>query len=224
MNRENLALFCDEIIEKVYFGEPEHLDDGNYFLDCYYDMAVHIFGRYRLIFETKHYYMSIENSGIIKIDKTSPVESVLREGEMLDPCILVYEGDNSWVAVDYESTLFVGERLLSVAEIEGGFRLRFDDFELKLIPHFTSSTIPSIYPHDYCRVYGTERLIKKCSCGGIGELLLDFVSDYVVRCSKCKKSTWARMCAIDAINEWNAGELHCELPDIAIEQSFNQFS
>lgn len=54
-------------------------------------------------------------------------------------------------------------------------------------------------------------------CGGPGELLLDFVSDYVVRCQNCKKSTWTAMNAIDAIEVWNAGELHCDLQKFTIE-------
>ncbi len=65
---------------------------------------------------------------------------------------------------------------------------------------------------------GAERhLIRKCKCGGEVELLLDFVSYYIVRCKNCKQSTWAQMAAQDTIDEWNAGNLEYDLQDITIE-------
>ena len=203
-------MFCNETIEKVYLGQPEYHDEGNYFLDCYYDMTVHLCGQYRLILETASFFLSLESSGVIKLDKTGPIDSIAHDGEWIDPCIHVDEGfDDAWV--DYESTLFVGERLLSVTEIDSGYLLTFDDFELKLLPHLTDNDFPYYPPHSYSRVYGTERLIKKCSCGGTGELILDFVSDYGIRCNKCHRGTSANPCACDAIDEWNSID---ELPQI----------
>ena len=85
----------------------------------------------------------------------------------------------------------------------GYYMLRFDDFNLKVIPHTLNE---DDFPHlhntnhwSYNHVLGADRLLtQKCSCGGNGELLLDFVCDYVVRCKSCKKSTWAQMNAQDA--------------------------
>lgn len=54
-------------------------------------------------------------------------------------------------------------------------------------------------------------LTKKCECGGNPQLVMDFVDDYMACCKKCGKSTWASMNAIDAIEEWNAGEIGCVL-------------
>lgn len=50
--------------------------------------------------------------------------------------------------------------------------------------------------------------------GGEGELLLDFVSDYVVRCKGCGRSTRAEGFAICAIGDWNHGETPCECSGI----------
>ena len=195
-------MFCDEIIEKVYLGQPEYHDGGDYFLDCYYDMAIHLCGQYRLVLETENYYLSLETAGVIKLDKSGPLESIEKDGEWIDPCIHVDEEfDDVWV--DYESTLFVGERLLAVTEIEDGHLLTFDDFELKLFAHSSSDAFPHTNPHSYSRVYGTERLINKCPCGGTGELVIDFVSDYGIRCNKCHRGTSGNPCACDAIEEWN---------------------
>ena len=50
--------------------------------------------------------------------------------------------------------------------------------------------------------------------GGEGELLLDFVSDYVVRCKGCGRSTRAEGFAIRAIGDWNHGETPCDCSGI----------
>ena len=54
-------------------------------------------------------------------------------------------------------------------------------------------------------------------CGGEGEVLLDFVSDYVVRCKECRHSTYAEMQIRHAVENWNKGEVTCDLSNITIE-------
>lgn len=46
-------------------------------------------------------------------------------------------------------------------------------------------------------------LTRKCSCGGDGEMLIDFVDDFVVRCSKCHLSTHAYIKPETAAKHWN---------------------
>ena len=215
-------MFCDEIIEKVYMGEPEYHDvPGDFFLDCYYDMAIHLCGSYRLVLETEHYYLSVEAAGVIKLAKEGPVESIVKDGEWFDPSIHIDEGFDPWV--DLEATLFVGERLLSVSEIQGGYLLNFTDFKLKLLPHLSLNEFPCNGPHDYCRVYGMERLItRKCECGGTGELIIDFVGDYGIRCNQCHLGTYANQCVCDAIDEWNNGAGLIEIGYYP-EEEFTQF-
>lgn len=198
-------MFCDEIIEKVFVGEPKFHDSvGDLFLDCYYDMAIHLCGNYRYILETEHFYLSLETAGVFRHDKTGPVESIEKEGEWIDPSIQIDEGFDPWV--DIESTMFVGERLLSVSEIEGGFLLKFDDFELRLLPHLALNEFPCDSPHAYSRVYGLEHLItRKCTCGGTGEIIIDFVADFGIRCNKCHVGTYAHPCVCNAIDQWNDG-------------------
>ena len=222
--------FCDEPIIAVYECMGEYEDEGNSFLDCYHDLAYHVTEGHRLVLETEHFYLSLDVRGVSKCEKTSSIKEFEQPGEWLDPCIHELEEDESpwedekvespWV--DYESTLFVGERLLQVENTSGYYLLHFDDFDLKVVPHvLNEEDFPGLYRADdwsYNHVYGAERHLKnKCSCGGEGELLLDFVSDYVVRCKKCKKSSWAEMTAIEAIKGWNAGDIQCDLSDITIE-------
>jgi len=71
----------------------------------------------------------------------------------------------------------------------------------------------------YNYVLGCNRHLKrKCPhCGADGEILLDFVSDFVIRCKQCNKSTYAEMEVRHAIENWNKGEVQCDLSDIVIE-------
>ncbi len=221
---EEKILFCSEPVIAAYEGsrECDDIKDANAFFDCYHDLAYHVTRGYRIVLETEHFFISLGASGVNLSEKTGSIKEYEEPGEWLDPFIHVDLGEDHTPWVDYESTLFVGERLKNVETQEGYFLLDFDHFQLKLIPHdLGKDDVPSLWKNDhwsYNHVFGCERhLKKKCKCGGTGELLLDFVSDYVVRCNNCYKSTWAAMNAIDAIKDWNAGELHCDLKNIIIE-------
>ncbi|MBQ7647415.1 MAG: hypothetical protein IJS94_09110 [Clostridia bacterium] len=221
---DDIALFCEEPVTAVYNGSRKYDDykDTNAFFDCYHDLAYHVTPGYRIVLETERYFISLGASGVSLSDKTCGIKDFEEQGEWLDPFIHEDGEENGPHRVDYESTLFVGERLNRVEKLDGFYVLFFDHFQLKLIPHETDKDdVPTLWKMDhwsYNHVYGCERLLKKkCECGGCGELLLDFVYDYVVRCSKCNKSTRASMNSIDAIEDWNAGELQCDLSNITIE-------
>lgn len=215
-------MFCEEPIQKVYIGvvEDDDMYSHNAFLDCYHDMAYHCTEGYRLVLVTEHYAISLCAKGVLKENKDALCE---HSGEWLQDGIELFEGDEPSYIL-FETTLFVGERLLSVGKENGIFLLQFDDFTLKLIPHSDTNTIEKISPRlhgTYNYIFGCDRHLKsKCPhCGGDGEILLDFVNDYIVRCKACKRSTWASVSIIDAINNWNAGELHCIVDNIAVEYS-----
>ena len=215
-------MFCREPILAAYEGEPEYDSNEDAFLDCYHDLAYHCTPGCRIVLETEHFYISLGTDGAVLREKNCTIEELQKPGECL--CAYIHPPMNKaglpWV--EYESTLFVDQRLLRVENAKTGWLLTFDDFALKLIPHSADADdVPSLYNKDhfsYHHVYGCERLLRKrCACGGSGELFLDFVQDYVVRCSRCKKSTWASMCAIEAIKNWNDGELHWDASNIVIE-------
>ncbi len=216
-------MFCNEPIIAVYEGcrEYDDIDGADAFFDCFHELAYHVTEGYRIILETENTYISLDIHGATKISKTGSIQELEQPGEWIEPFIHKDEDDElPWI--NYQYTLFVGERLIQVAETNGYFLLTFDDFEFKIIPHnLDEKDFPWLDRRDigsYFRVLGSERhIVKECSCGGDGELLLDFVCDYVVRCKKCNRSTWAQMCACEAIEEWNNGELHCDLSDIIIE-------
>ncbi len=213
-------MFCDEKILKVYMGVVEYDDvySHNAFLDCYHDIAYHCTEGYRLVLETENYAISLCKNGVVKQDKNELFE---QDGEWLQNGIEFFEdGEAPWV--HFETTLFVGERLMSVTKDNGIYLLKFDDFVLKIIPHENGNSIDGLHNQDhwsYNYVLGCDRHLKrKCPyCNGDGEILLDFVSDYIVRCKDCKKSTWAGMNLIDAIDDWNNGELNCTVDGIIIE-------
>lgn len=213
-------MFCEEIIEAVYECRPDYVTyRAEHFFDCYHDMALHLTKGYRLILKTKTYFLCISFDGV----KIAPnTENIISEDEYMEACIHIFDEDEGKVSwVDYESTLFVGQQLVDVKEEKERYILTFNDFALKVIPHDNPDDIEGLHKANhwsYNYVYGLDRLLtRKCDCGGTGEVLLDFVSDYVVRCSKCKKSTWAGMNVVDAIDDWNEGETPCDLSDIEIE-------
>lgn len=216
-------MFCAEKVLAAYRGMREYEDiaGANSFFDCYHELAFHVTEGERIVLETESFFISIEVHGISKHPKTATIKEFEYDGEWLDPYIHIL-GDEDPPWVDYESTLFVGERLVEVENKSGYYLLYFDDFTLKVVPHALSEDdFPSLRNNNnwsYNYVLGTKHLLtQKCSCGGSGELLLDFVCDYVVRCNKCKQSTWAQMNAQDAIAEWNSGHIQCDLSDVTIE-------
>ena len=52
-------------------------------------------------------------------------------------------------------------------------------------------------------------LKRKCTCGGTAEVVLDFVSDFSVRCKKCHLSTYHTYVLQSVIDDWeNEVDLH----------------
>ena len=214
-------MFCDEPIIAVYEGTQTHLCGVNAFLDCYNKLEYHITDGYRIIFETENFYISLSTAGITKSNKKISFDDFLRVGEFIEPFAYNTETDNIAI-IDYAFTLFVEERLHGIRPQNGYYQLEFDDFELTVIPHTLNEddfpTLKRLQPSSYLRVFGAERHItQKCACGGEGELLLDFIDDYVVKCKHCNKSTYAEINANSAIENWNNGEIQCDLSDITIE-------
>lgn len=215
-------MYCDEPIIAVYYARwdiymDEWLVSGSEcFFDQYHEIAYHTTDGWMYLFETENYMITIDVSGVNKEYKTKEVFSI-PDYEIL-PLLVEENGEPVWVYP--EVTLFIGERLCSVEEKEGFWLLTFDDFDMKVISYELGTLenwLNRRGSDSYVPVLGCDRHIKKnCTCGGRGEILMDFVDDYLVRCKECKKSTWAYMNLIDAIEEWNAGELHCDLSDIAI--------
>ena len=216
-------IFCDEPIIAGYHGERKYddIDGANAWFDFYHDIAYHTTEGHRIVLETEHFYISISHNGVAKTLKNCSIQEFEQDGEWLDPFIHdLDDEDLPWV--DYQSTLFVGERLLDTKKTDNYYLLTFDNFNFKLIPHeLNDKDFPSLHRKNhwaYNYVLGAKQHItNQCSCGGEGELLLDFVCDYVVRCKNCKKSTWAEMQACQAIDNWNKGEIQCDLSDIIIE-------
>lgn len=222
-------MFCEEPILNVYYGLLTVEGDYEFrscWLDCYHDLALYAVAGTRIVFETEHFYISVGEFGAKAEEKRVPIEAFERPDEWLSNVVSdLGEDEPPWVEVEH--TIFTGERLREVEKTEYGFLLTFDDFCLKVIPYPADGTEPTIHNNSivnnsssfsFLLIRGCERHIKRiCDCGGHGELFQDFVEDYIVRCNRCKRSTWAGMNAIDAIEDWNAGELPVDASDILIE-------
>ncbi len=219
-------MLCNEKIINVFLGQNEYDDiaGANCWFDCYHDIAFHTTEGYRFVLETENHMISLGADGV---SIQSKKEFILRNNEWLEKTVHIFEdktenGIEQDIIVDFENTLFVGQKLQSVEKSDGIFILKFDDFKLKLIPYNSGEDIPGLRNADhwsYNYVLGFDRFLKtKCPvCGGDGEILLDFVSDYVVWCKQCKKSTCAEKQIRHAVENWNKGEVQCDLSDITIE-------
>lgn len=213
-----MTVFCDEKIIAVYLGQNEYhdIDGADCWFDIYHDIAFHTTEGYRLLLETDSYMISLGADGVTVTNKDEfkPIEH-----EWLEEYVHNLEDE---VIVNFETTLFVDQRISSVDKNEEFYLIQFDDFTLKMYVYELGKMDKSLRNSDhwsYNNVLGFDRFIKaKCPlCGGDGEILLDFVSDYVVRCKSCKKSTYAEMQLRHAIDHWNDGEVQCDLSDITIE-------
>lgn len=211
-------MFCDEKIIAVYLGQNEYhdIEGANCWFDIYHDIAFHTTEGYRLLLETDSYMISLGADGVsvTNKDEFKPIEH-----EWLEE--YVHNLDDE-VIVNFETTLLVDQRILTVDKSDDFYLIQFDDFSLKLYVYELGKMDKTLHKRDhwsYNNVLGFDRFIKtKCPlCGGEGEILLDFVSDYVVRCKSCKKSTYAEMQLRYAIDLWNDGEVQCDLSDITIE-------
>lgn len=201
-------MFCEEQIQKVYIGVTED-DECLYYayLDCYCEIAYHCAEGYRIVLETENYAISLSCRGVTKEPKETLCE---RKGEWLQEGVEIID-DDSPPFVRLETTLFVGERLLSVTQDNNRFFVQFDDFALKIVPHPQGDNMHSIKEKPsgmYRRVLGCDRhLKKKCPhCGGNGEIIENFIDNYLVKCKECGSFTWAGQDLATAIADWNNGD------------------
>lgn len=207
-------MFCEDPIQAVYTRFVELAEDNAY-LDCFNDLAYHIAGDFAVVMLTEHDYLKFDRNGAIKTPITDELLEQLRDE--YDPC--VHKCENEPPFIYYEHVLFCGERINSVEHLKDKREtiVHFEDFDFRFVVHDSEFEFPS-HLRDHFSYYltrGCERHLKRrCPmCGGEGEVLLDFVADYMVRCRSCKRATWAQISVQDAIDEWNGGYLHCAVAD-----------
>ncbi|MGN1122317.1 MAG: hypothetical protein ACI4RV_08110 [Eubacteriales bacterium] len=152
-----------------------------------------------MVFQTENDYISIGANGVKRYE-TMPFATPEYDVSEVD----FVDEDDSIEGI--ETTLFVGERLIQVDTEENRYVLHFDDFTMYLYP-FAADDFWYACNAEYLPIKGFERHItRKCECGGEPELMLDFVSDFYIRCSKCHKSTWATYELRSVIDDWNNNE------------------
>lgn len=203
-----METFCEEPIKKVserrVYGDEEK-SWHNYHLQLVYSLELHTTYGYWIVFETENHVISVGVEGVVLFDSLE--EAVPDSGE-LDEVV-----HDDFVQTEY--TLFAGERIHAVEWCGSGWKIRFDHFTMGLYPYDESNSERISHIDDWnsyeALAAGGHKLTRTCDCGGEGEILMDFVGDYLVRCKSCHKSTWAEMCLIDAIDSWNRGEPPIEL-------------
>ena len=180
----------------------------NGYFQITYHMEYHATDGYWLMFETKNKYITAGADGVNIYDKESGFPD-----EKYDQYSLVDAPFET-----YDKTVFVGKHIMKVEEkIDEDntpfFELFFETFSMRVYA-YTEKEGEYFVSRGEARTYhpvdtGENLLRAKCKCGGEGEVLLDFVSDYIVRCKKCHASTYADMCMATAINDWNKQKLPC---------------
>lgn len=207
-------MFCEDPIQSVYVKRLV-LNGDDAYLDCYNDLAYHFSGDFAVVMLTEREYLRFDRNGVHKGAVTEELTEQLRD--VYDPCVQESPGKAPWI--DYEHTLFCGERVLSVEHTEGAGEtlVRFEDFDFRFVFHDSASEYPPS-PRDgvrYTLIRGCERHLKRpCSaCGGEGQMVMDFVGDYTVRCRLCKGAVRPQLFAHDALALWNDGRLQYVIED-----------
>lgn len=218
--------FCDERIRAVYLCSPTESEGEDMLTDFCFEMAVHLTKGYRLILETENCFLVLQTEGVTKRPKRGDVGTLRRANELIEriPSREAPPEGGIVLPEDYLHTLFAGERLISVEKKKSVFELDFDDFYLTLEPHGSDKSVPRKGKFFNCRIYGTERLIKRgCSCGGRALPFLDGVGDYKLKCNSCRASTDSFPDARGAIDAWNAGQISVRREEDA-EREFLSFA
>ena len=199
-------MFCNEPILKVF--ELQYRDD---LLENWQDAYLHTTGEfeyhvtegYWMLFETENHYITIGYDGVQKYQKPY----VFPEGKFE----WWYDGDDGWI--DYKDTLLSGQRIHSVEEIDDHKVIYFDSCKLHLYVYEENEFNLSrgSFGNGINTMALGGHLLKKCECGGAGELLLDERGDFAVRCKVCHRATYFDMILKNQIDAWNNGDAPCTI-------------
>lgn len=187
---------------KLEYTNKYHQDWHDAYLHTIGAFEYHVTEGYWLLFETENYYVTVGHDGVQTYKKpyTFPIDKFNHWSV----------SDDEWT--DYRETLFVGQKIHSIEQNEDYQSIYFDDFKLNLYIYGESDEF-NIYTGtfgDGVNVMAIGgHLLKKCECGGKGELLIDERSDYAVRCKECHKATYFDMILKDQIEAWNTDDTPC---------------
>lgn len=196
-------MFCNEPIQKVWYLEERQENRNHWeYLMFFFRLGYYVTDGHWLVFQTENHFISMGADGVHLYDSKEQLEKP--ELELTD---------DDWYGIPgylSEDTLaFVGERILNVTKTEDGWDVEFDHLKLALIPCTEDDFHWSSY-YNYIPYLGISHNLKKCKCGGDAELMYDHVEDYYIRCSKCRKTTYADYRLSKVVKDWNAGKCPCK--------------
>ncbi len=188
-------------------------NEGNAFFRVSYHMEYYATDGHWMVFETENTYITAGADGVRVYAKG---EEFWDDGYCLDP-----EADAPFET--FETTVFVGRLVLDAIErvdTDGTpyTEMVWNRFPMRVYGCATEEEIPrSGFGNGYTPVYAPEYLLStRCTCGGRGRIYLDTASDFLVRCEKCHRSTYADMVLANVIADWNRQKLPCEwdMPEV----------
>lgn len=189
---------------ELWHTEKYEGKNANSFFQKVGELAFHTTGDCWLVFYTEHFCVTLGCDGVKKYQL--PFEFSNDKYEIWEL------GDEEWISE--EETIFSGQRIHFVEEWIKGWRIKFDDFDMKLYTYDEQDDFIDI--QEYFKrgwinkmAVGNHLLKRKCECGGSGELLVDERNDFAVRCSSCHKSTYFDMILKYQVDSWNLGDTPC---------------
>ena len=105
-------MFCNDPVIRVYEGSMFGHMASDSVLNCCSGIAYHCTPGCRMILETQHELISIGASGVQRQTHV-PIGQIAKSGEQIEA---FGDGSPGTTGIDYEHTLFVGQRLLSVGQ------------------------------------------------------------------------------------------------------------
>ena len=196
-------MFCEEKILRVYemrLRAPYQEEWHDSFLQVTYRLQYHTTDGYWLVAETENHYITLGVGGV-RIARGAV-------SELSERFEIEEYGADSVI-----TTLLLGEHLVDVRQKKGYTKLLLEDLSMELYEYTRQDWrwFEHInHLHGYLPLVTRNNLfLRRCSCGGRGEALLDHVEDYVVRCKRCHRSTRVAQSFARAVADWNDGETTC---------------
>lgn len=199
-------MFLNEPIIKVL--ELEYKDTylkswHNAYLNSIGAFEYHVTEGFWLVLETENYYATIGYDGVQKYAKPYEFSK--------EKFCWWSDGSEDWI--DCERMFFEGQKIHNVEQNSRYQTIYFDNFKLNLYVYGEDDNFPDsgTFGDGVAAMAVGGHLLKKCTCGGKGELLVDERSDYAVRCNQCHRSTYFDMILKERIDAWNNDDTPCTI-------------
>lgn len=204
-------MFCDEPVQAIWY--MENLKDygadkqwAHYM--CNFEIGLYLTDGYWLVLQTESHQITLGADGVHVYN----CQDDLLGTERAEAC--------NYTRGDFlpETLALTGERIRNVEKAADGWVVTLEHLVIPI--HKCEGDMRE---HDwldyseYVPYLGVSHKLKRCRCGGNPELMLDFVADYIIRCDRCRCSTYADYGLERVVKDWNRGKHPCKGIDTPME-------